>query len=164
MSIYDKIREHVSARDAAIAYGLTFGHGGRAVCPWHKDHHPDLNFYPNGTCYCFACHNGGDAVALVAQIYGLPMKEAAEKINADFHLGIEPEERIRQYGPSKLQLQREKEARDRKRWGELCDTVRECAAKLKQYPAEKAWDKEFIMLMKVMTRASDELDVMWDQT
>ena len=164
MDIYSIIRERVTAKDAAMAYGVQIGRGGRAVCPWHKDHHPDLNFYANGTCYCFACHNGGDATALVAQLFGLQMKDAAEKINADFNLGIDGTTRIRRTGPSVQQLRKEREAKERKRWGELCETGRECEKKLRQYPMETAWDTpEFVMLLKVQQRANERLDIMWNK-
>ena len=80
--LFDAIRQRVTARQAAEAYGLSISRGGRALCPWHDDHKPDLAFY-GPRCYCHACHAGGDAVALTAQLHGLTMVEAAQKIKAD---------------------------------------------------------------------------------
>ena len=86
MTIFELVRQEVTAEDVARLYDLKFGRNGRAICPWHSDHHPDLAFYPDGTAYCHACHRGGDAVALAAQILGLTPKEAAERLRSDFHL------------------------------------------------------------------------------
>lgn len=81
--LFERIRERVTARDAAAMYGLEIGRSGRARCPWHDDKHPDLAFYDE-RCYCHACHEGGDAVALTAKLYGLTPLDAARKVNVDF--------------------------------------------------------------------------------
>lgn len=86
MTVFELVRQEVTAEAVARLYGLKFGRNVRAVCPWHSDHHPDLAFSLNGTAYCHACHAGGDAVALAAQILGLTPKEAAERLRSDFHL------------------------------------------------------------------------------
>lgn len=58
--LFDAVRDGVTAEAAAHFYGLQFGRNGRAVCPWHDDHSPDLAFYDGGArCYCHACHGGG---------------------------------------------------------------------------------------------------------
>ena len=48
MTVFELVRQEVTAEDVARLYGLKFGRNGRAVCPWHSDHHPDLRFYENG--------------------------------------------------------------------------------------------------------------------
>ena len=95
-TLFDAVRNAVTAEETARAYGLAFGRNGRALCPWHADTHPDLAFYDGGArCYCHACHAGGDSIALTAQLFGLSPLEAARKLNADFHLGADE----REYAP-----------------------------------------------------------------
>ena len=61
--------------------------GKRAVCPWHNDHDPSLSF-KGQSCHCFACNEGGSALDLTMKLFGLDIKEAAAKLNADFGLGL----------------------------------------------------------------------------
>ena len=75
------------------------------LCPWHDDHRPDLAFYGE-RCYCHACHQGGDAVALTARLHGLTMAEAARKINADFRLGLDLDAPAKPAGPTEAQRRR----------------------------------------------------------
>ena len=66
MTIFELIREEVSARQVAELYGLRFDKSGRGFCPWHDDgKHAALKFFDDGRgCYCHACHMHGDAVSL----------------------------------------------------------------------------------------------------
>jgi len=88
-SIFELVKNRVSAREAAKFYGLRFDRtGNRAFCPWHDDgKHPALAFYDDG-CFCFACNRGGDSVALTAQILGLSQYEAAKRLASDFRIDV----------------------------------------------------------------------------
>ena len=82
------IRQAVSARESAQRYGLQFDRAGmRACCPWHDDRHPSLSF-KGQSCHCFACNEGGSALDLTMKLFGLGIKGAAAKLNADFGLGL----------------------------------------------------------------------------
>ena len=61
--------------------------GKRAICPWHNDHDPSLSF-KGQSCHCFACNEGGSALDLTMRLFGLDIKDAAAKLNADFGLGL----------------------------------------------------------------------------
>ena len=169
MSIFEAIRARVSAREAAERYGLGF-RGNRARCPWHDDTHPDLAFYESGTCYCHACHHGGDAAALTAQIFGLTMIGAARKINADFGLGLDtksallPEDRKR-IEQRHTARRRETEQR-RDEWAFLCAVRHEAdriikAAEQKAADRDLVWDDPaFQAALSRRARADNELDRM----
>lgn len=162
-TLYDAIRQRVTARDAAARYGLEIGRNGRALCPWHDDHKPDLAFYGE-RCFCHACHNGGDAVALTAQLYGLTMPEAARKINADFLLKLDMDAPTRPTGPTEAQRQQRQRERDRRRWGELCEIVLEADVRLRTLDGDmdKAWDNpRFVEALEARSRADLTLDNMW---
>lgn len=158
--IFDAIRSGVTAKEAAEAYGLRFGRNGRAACPWHEDRNPDLAFYGE-RCYCHACHNGGDAVSLTAQIFGLSMIDAARKINTDFALGLNadapPEDRPR---VNRAEERRRALEVERRRWGFLCDVVREADERLQTMG--KGWDDPmFSTVLAARARADLELELMW---
>lgn len=159
--LYDLIRQRITARQAAEAYGVKINRAGRALCPWHDDHTPDLAFY-DARCYCHACHNGGDAVALTAQLYNMTMLEAAQKVNSDFQLGLDADTPTMQTGISEAQRrQREREAEWRLE-STLCAIVREADARLSAYRDANAWeDLRFLAVLKARCRASLALDNIW---
>jgi len=158
MIAFSAIRARVSARDAAEVYGLRFGRNGRAVCPWHEDHNPDLRFYDDGRCYCFACHAGGDAVALTAQIFGLSMGEAARKVCDDFHLDGNT------LNAQKPQEKPPKRPDGRAAWGFLCDVVHEADTRLEDFSRESAWENpDFRKILEARTDADTELNQLWEE-
>lgn len=158
---FDLIRSKVSARAAAEHYGLKFGRNGRALCPWHDDHRPDLKFYDRtASCYCFACGAGGDAVALTAQLFGLSMKDAAAKICADFDLHLDMQA-PRAVGPSIAEQRREKQKAERERWSFLCDVIREADELLARATPETI-SPDFDEIIAARARADIELCQIWD--
>lgn len=62
--------------------------GQTAICPFHDDSHPSMHLYRDGF-YCFTCGAGGDVVTFTARLFGLKNRQAAEKLNENFHLGLE---------------------------------------------------------------------------
>ena len=37
MTVFELVKQEVTAEDVARLYGLKFGRSGRATCPWHDD-------------------------------------------------------------------------------------------------------------------------------
>lgn len=81
----------VTARQVAERYGIRFGAGGRAFCPFHNDvNRPALSF-KDRIFTCFACGAHGDSIDFVAAYEEVSLLEAAKIINADFALGLSDE-------------------------------------------------------------------------
>ena len=162
-SIFQAIRERVTAKEAAQAYGLAIARNGRALCPWHDDTHPDLAFYGDH-CYCHACHSGGDAVALAAKLLGVSMIEAARAINEDFRLGLDERGTSRPAGPTPAQIRQKERENERRAWGVLCDAVREADATLSRFPDGSAWDDPaFRKALAARCHADYQLDMMQEE-
>lgn len=162
MNIFALIRQEVTAEDAARLYGLEFGRNGRARCPWHDDHNPDLKFLSSGLCYCHACHKSGDAVALTAQMLGVTPREAAERLRHDFHLDAPTTNRPDPTASAKVQQRRDERNKERRRWGFLCEVARQADAELRRFDRETAWDSpRFVSLLKAMALTNDALDNLW---
>ena len=87
MSIFEEVKEYVTARQVAGHYGLKVSNKGMACCPFHDDHHPSMKL--DSRYYCFACGAKGDAINYVAQMFGLSQYEAALKIIEDLSLPID---------------------------------------------------------------------------
>lgn len=86
---YAAIKSAVPMREAAERYGLAVGRDGMALCPFHGEKTPSLKIYPGERgFYCFGCGAGGDVVRFTALLFNLTNKQAAEKLDADFGLGL----------------------------------------------------------------------------
>ena len=86
MKIFETVKQSVTARQAAKAYGLEVDVHGMALCPFHDDHHPSLKL--DQRFYCFGCGASGDVIDFAAKLFGISLKDAAQKLAEDF--GIIP--------------------------------------------------------------------------
>ena len=112
MSIFEEIKQHLTARQVAEYYGLAVGRNGMACCPFHPDKHPSMKI--DTGYYCFGCGAHGDAIGYVAGMYGLSQYDAACKIVEDFSLPItvRPAD-VREQERARLKWRREKEERNK---------------------------------------------------
>lgn len=84
-SVFEVVKQSVTAREAAEHYGIVVGRGGMACCPFHDDRHPSMKLNED-YFYCFGCGATGDVIDFTARLYDLSPKEAAEKLALDFGL------------------------------------------------------------------------------
>jgi len=80
--LFQLVKESVTARQAAEAYGLKVNRSGMCCCPFHGDLNPSMKL--DERYYCFGCGVTGDAIDLTAKLFGINTKAAAEKVAADF--------------------------------------------------------------------------------
>lgn len=85
MSVFETVKTNVSLREAAQRYGIEINRHGKALCPFHNDRNPSL-YVADDHYHCYACGAHGDVIDFTAKLFGLSLKEAAEKLMADFHL------------------------------------------------------------------------------
>ena len=86
MKIFEIVKQSVTTRQAAKAYGLEVDVHGMALCPFHDDHHPSLKL--DQRFYCFGCGASGDVIDFTAKLFGISPREAVQKLAEDF--GINP--------------------------------------------------------------------------
>lgn len=87
--IASSINESLTMDDVLREYApSTPRRGHRCPCPIHNG--KDNNFsYTDHRFKCFVCGAGGDVIAFVKEVCGLPsMSDAMKRINTDFHLGL----------------------------------------------------------------------------
>ena len=84
---FKAIKGLVTAREAAEHYGLTVNSRGMALCPFHDDHNPSMKL--DERFHCFGCGEDGDVIDFTAKFFNLSLREAAEKLLADFGNGVE---------------------------------------------------------------------------
>lgn len=119
----DEILETISMQNIIDKYGIE-NNGKMFSCPFHGiDKRPSAKIYKN-SYYCFACNSTGDTIRFVENLFNLSFKDAMQKINYDFGLGLDNNyvdyERL-----NKLKnIENEKKKRKQqltKRYCELCD-------------------------------------------
>lgn len=83
-----RVRELVSARDAAEHYGFTPNRAGYICCPFHGERTPSLKLYPDGGWHCFGCHKGGSCIDFAMALFGLDFRQAVVRLDMDFSLNL----------------------------------------------------------------------------
>ena len=86
MRVFETIKAAVTPMQAAEHYGLRVLPNGMTCCPFHEDHNPSMKV--DDRFYCFGCGASGDVIDFTARLFGISLKDAAEKLAADF--GIDP--------------------------------------------------------------------------
>ncbi len=93
MNEFQEIRNKLNIIDVARDMGLQLDHNNMCCCPFHSERTQSMKFYgrDNGDnkFYCFGCGEKGDAIDLTAKMYNIPVREAAQKLNDDYGLGID---------------------------------------------------------------------------
>lgn len=159
-TLFESIKTGVTAEEAARAYGLEFGRNRRARCPWHEDTHPDLAFYEQGTrCYCHACHQGGDVIALTAQLFSLTPLEAARKLNEDFRLNARAGKPSPAAAPARLQREKALRRWRDQRFSYACAAEKDARSHLEA--TRGGWDNpDFRLALRAMAYSQDECELL----
>lgn len=115
MSIFQRVKENVTTRQAAEQYGLKVNRNGMICCPFHNDRHPSMKV--DKGYYCFACGEKGDVISFVEKLFGLTAYEAAKKIAEDFGITIKESFEKRKVKPKKT---RYKLMQEYEKWEKYC--------------------------------------------
>jgi DNA primase len=87
--IFSRIVESVPMVAVAERYGFSVNRAGDMVCPFQEHSHPALHVYPEDRgWYCFHCGEGGSVIDFVAKLFHLTPRQAAIRLDNDFHLGL----------------------------------------------------------------------------
>ena len=88
MNQFETIKAAVPLRQAAENYGLELRRNGMTCCPFHEDAHPSLKLNED-YFFCFGCGASGDVIDFTARLFGISLKDAAEKLTADFGISAD---------------------------------------------------------------------------
>lgn len=93
----DNIRQSVTMKQLATAYGYKINRGGMIRCPFHDDKKPSMKIYDGDRgYYCFVCHEGGSifnfvmehdnlefepAVRHIADMFGIPVSDGKSPLS-----------------------------------------------------------------------------------
>lgn len=114
----DYIKNILSMQDILYRYGVKHGRN-TCCCPFHNDKNPSMIFDKIGF-KCFGCGKSGDIISFVEYLYNLDFKQAMQKINEDFNLGLDNNAKIDYNKISEIKREREeKERYKNKLWKEF---------------------------------------------
>ena len=91
MRVFETIKAAVTPMQAAEHYGLRVLPNGMTCCPFHEDRCPSLKLNED-FFYCFGCGASGDVIDFTARLFGISLKNAAQKLSADFGINPRPPE------------------------------------------------------------------------
>ena len=84
---FTQIKQSVTTRQAAEAYGLSVNAQGMTCCPFHNDRRPSMK--ADETFYCFGCGAVGDVITFTSRYFGISPGSAARKLVADFGIPLD---------------------------------------------------------------------------
>lgn len=90
MTVFEAVKENVTALQAAELYGMEISEKGMALCPFHPDRNPSLKL--DDRFHCFGCHADGDVIDFVSRLFHMSAMEAAEKLADDFGIDYDGKE------------------------------------------------------------------------
>lgn len=175
MNIFQNVKEAVTARDAALQYGIPVNRNGMACCPFHNDRHPSMKM--DKGFYCFACGEKGDVITFVARLFDLTPLKTAEKLAVDFGIEIEKNEKRKQKHISKAKksevskvqqynLEKEFDKWERKFSRALSDYLHLLQEWKKYAPqiGDDIWQDKFMETLKMETLINYYLDILLEGT
>lgn len=176
MNIFQTVKEAVTARDAALQYGIPVNRNGMVCCPFHNDRHPSMKV--DKGFYCFACGEKGDVITFAAKLFDLTPLKAAEKLAVDFGIEIEKNEKRKQKHISKVKksevpkvqqynLEKEFDKWERTFSRVLSDYLHLLQEWKKRYApqaGDDVWQDKFVEALKMETLINYYLDILQEGT
>ena len=105
----DYILNTISMKDLLYKYGIKTNRD-MFCCPFHNDKSPSAKAYKNDF-HCFGCGANSDVIGFVEKYFNLNFKEAMQKINEDFYLGLESNTKVDYTKINEIKRQHEEKKR-----------------------------------------------------
>lgn len=106
----EEILNNIRMDDIMQKYGIKSKHR-KVSCPFHgSDKHPSAQIYDKNF-HCFTCGKHLDVIGFVQEYFNLDFKEAMQKINVDFNLGLNNNTKIDYQKILKIQEKRKENER-----------------------------------------------------
>ena len=100
MNQFESVKAAVTLKRAAETYVLTVSRNGMTCCPFHEDRHPSMKLNED-YFFCFGCGASGDVIDFTARLFGIDLKDSAEKLAADFGISAETKQVFIRQNPSR---------------------------------------------------------------
>ena len=160
MTVFEVVKQTVTARQAAENYGIDVNRAGKAQCPFHNDRTPSMKV--DKRFHCFGCGSDGDVIDFTAKLYGLDAKSAAEKLAADFQISYTNHRKEKTPVRTKReeQLYQDLESRYFKVLSAYLHLLRHWERLYAPTPENKAWHPLFVEALQKKDHIDYLLDVL----
>lgn len=168
MNVFEAVKDNVTARQAAEAYGIRINRNGMAVCPFHNDKNPSMKV--DRRFHCFGCQADGDVIDFAARLFGLSSKEAAHKLAADFSVNYEgrghdpPQRRSIRRQLSEMQKLKQAEKHGYRVLSEYYHLLRQWRTEYAPQPGDTDWHPLFVEALQKTSYVEYLLDTLLSGT
>lgn len=162
----EEILNFITMEDILNKYNIANRHS-MFSCPFHADKTPSAKAYKN-TFYCFSCNRHGDIIQFIQYYFNLSFRQAMQKINEDFNLGLNINEKIDYSKIEEIKQQRLKKEEEKKNLNKyfisLCNKKQkyiELASSLNSQIKLNNWENIVYRISKLKDKIyliDDELD------
>lgn len=85
----NEIKNRLDTVEVFEYYGFHPNRKGFVCCPFHAEKTPSMKVYAGNRGYnCFGCGENGGIIDFVMKMFDLPLKDAINKLNNDFNVGL----------------------------------------------------------------------------
>ena len=167
MNVFAAVKANVTPRAAAERYGLqVLKRGSRYFtrCIVHQE--KTASMLVDRSFYCFGCGAKGSVIDLVAQLFNLPPRDAAEKLAQDFgipyagHITREERKALKEARTLRDQALRQKQAEQTffRNLADYAHLLRIWRTELAPRSPADPWDDRFVEAVKELPLVEDLMD------
>lgn len=157
----EEILNNITMDDIMQKYGIK-SRRNKVRCPFHgTDKHPSAQIYDKHF-HCFTCGKHLDVIGFVEEYFNLNFKEAMQKINIDFNLGLNNNTKIDYQKILEIQEKKKEDERRfnklQKQFCDLCDIKFRYLNEIKKIDSHLTinnWDE----LTKVQSMYEDKVEI-----
>ena len=163
MISFSQLKEMVTVRQAAERYGIPVNRHGFACCPFHHEKTPSMKV--DRRYHCFGCQEDGDVIDFTAKLFGLNLKEAAEKLSTYFGIDAPFEGSSVQPQPVQKTGPAAPEDRFNYCWRLYCEylhLLKSCKKNLAPKSPDEEFDDRFVEALHQIDRVEYYLDELWE--
>jgi len=168
----DIILNTITMYDIVDKYNIK--HKGKKIrCPFHgTDKHPSAVIYDK-RFHCFACQEHQDVIGFVEKYFNISFREAMQKINQDFNLGLDSNIKIDYNKINEIKKQKELKKRQKEslenQFIELCKMKKDYKKKIesiKMFLRLSNWEDNIYSISIIQDKINGidmELDFLLDK-
>ena len=163
MTSFERIKAAVTMRQAAEYYGIHVNRHGFACCPFHHEKTPSMKV--DTRFHCFGCQADGDVIDFTARLFGLDLKDAADKLAADFGIDASLEGKPLPPVPARKTEQQAMKDNFNACWRLYCDylhLLKRWKEELPPKSMDEDPDDRFVEALHNIDRVEYFLDELWD--
>ena len=170
MDLFETVKSSVTTRQAAEYYGIKVDRSGKACCIFHNDRHPSMKV--DERYHCFSCGADGDVIDFAARLFGIGLREAAQRLAADFNITYEQQHtgnkisEAKRARPRRSLMQRLKTYQD-ENYRILCSyyhLLRQWDAEYAPKPEDEDWHPLYLEAIQNSAKVEYLLDELQDST